>query len=124
MLDTPLRNREMMLKATRSKVSLICMTCNELLSHFTKQKCQNALTVAGWENILVQTKLGVRLQRRYMTTYNEEANVIMAQQEEKAKEEGYCHGKWCVMILMCLVLCVVCIVVCKKDGRKSYSWIH
>ena len=78
--------------------------------------------MTGQENIPVQTKLGVRLRRRYMTTYNVEGNVILPQQEQKAKEEEYeeYEEKWCVMI----VLCVVCITVGKKDERKSYSWLH
>ena len=76
-LDGPLPSREMTLKAAKTKVSLIHPICNEFLSQFTKQKCQNMLTVTGHVDMPVHTKLGVQLQIRHMATSNEKVDVII-----------------------------------------------
>ena len=108
MLDAPLLSREMTLKATRTNASL---TYNKLLSSMSEKKCQNALTVTWRENIPVESKLRVLLQRWDVTISHEKVNVIIRQQEQKAKKVGYYHEK-----IACCDSTMFCLYYCRKKG--------
>ena len=87
-MDTTLPTRKTTFRATRTKIQLINLITRDLLDHCTSIKCQNTLTVTSQDSMLIHIGHGTDILRRSMKTSHEEADVIIPQQINIAKQSG------------------------------------
>ena len=88
MSTSPLPAKEITMKVTKTKVKLISLITEDLLSHFKETKSRHKIIVTSQNSCPEECHNGVRKIRKDMETSHDEADVIIPQQIRFAMEEG------------------------------------
>ena len=87
MIGSPLPSKDVVLKVTKTKVRLISLIADDLLNH--SRHSPNRLVVTSANESPEHVQGGTQTIRSNMSTFHEEANVIIPQQIMYAIKEGH-----------------------------------